>query len=286
MTKLKLEHYIRADSKDNLTINPAGNIILDGDNFLLKENGDATFSGTIGVSGGDVSLYPFNDLVVGGTDSVAGFTLATTGAAQQATLSFADGATTTAERNAGFIQYQHNADTMAFGTANTQALILDASQNAAFSGDVTVSQNDSTGAVFNLFNDDVSILSGDIIGQISARGFDLNSDTEGARIEFKAAAAWDGGFAGYSATDIHFYTQSNNGTDQLLSPVMTLGSDRSATFAGAVGIGIDSQYDGLHIHQTNNSYLHLSNTTTGSGAGSGTSVLVEDVTSDFIINQR
>jgi len=112
--------------------------------------------------------------------------------------------------------------------------------NATFAGDVLISQDDSTGALIDLFRNDVSINSGDVVGLISATGFDASTKTEGGRIEFKAAATWVGGTAGYSATDIHFYTQSNSGADQIAAgPVFSLLSDKSATFAGDVTVGGD-----------------------------------------------
>ncbi len=108
-------------------------------------------------------------------------------------------------------------------------------------GDVLISQDDGTGALLDLFRHDVSITSGDIVGLISATGYDLSTKTEGARIEFEAAADWDGATPGYSATIINFYTQSNTGTDQIAAgPVLSLEADGRANFHGNTLKGVPS----------------------------------------------
>ncbi len=108
-------------------------------------------------------------------------------------------------------------------------------------GDMLISQDDGTGALLDLFRHDVSITSGDIIGLISATGYDLSTKTEGGRIEFEAAADWDGATPGYSATNILFYTQSNTGTDQIAAgPVLSLEADGRANFHGNTLQGVPS----------------------------------------------
>ncbi|WP_286828754.1 MULTISPECIES: beta strand repeat-containing protein [Kordiimonas] len=80
----------------------------------------------------------------------------------------------------------------------------------------------------------------------------------------------------------------NAGTEFLRADALAqrLTIEGEALFEGAVGVGSGPAYTGLHIHQDVNAYLHLSNSSTGNAAGNGTSILVENSTTDFIINQR
>ncbi|MBL4839127.1 MAG: hypothetical protein JKY34_16300 [Kordiimonadaceae bacterium] len=194
------------------------------ESLVLDASGDATFSGNVGVSGATVSDYPFNDLVVGGGDSVVGFTLATTGAAQQATISFADGTATAAERNAGYIQYQHNIDSMTLSTANTLALTLDSSQNAAFSGDVNVGGTPTGTARATL----------DLVGWRTDADVGVLSEltTENAQGAVDAASIQVWGTGSPDEGQMRFYT--NNGS--VLTQALQIDSSQNATFSGTINL--------------------------------------------------
>lgn len=216
---------------------PSGSADLVFDNGVVEAlrlaatTGNATFAGTLGIAGGDVSLYPFNDAVIGGLDSVVGFTLATTGAAQQATISFADGTATAAERNAGFIQYQHNTDTMTLGTANAirwavNASLFDVNTDMQVGGDVTA---------HNLKIDSFGV------GSVSATGTAVygggtNAGTYGANIQMYAeshvSSAYDMSFRAGSTSWLYW--------DNSLSAA-TLAGD--LTVNDSIGVGVTTNID-------------------------------------------
>ena len=198
---------------DAMEFKTAGTLAL-----TLDASQNAVFSGIVGIGNTVPSSYPFTDLVVGGNDTNAGLTIATTGAFGQATLSFADGTASSAEWNAGFIQYQHNVNTMAFGTANTQALIIDSSQNATFAGDVgigaaptsralevTATSGVATVAAFkNTASDEAHV---GFIGQLGTNDFDVRVGSSGAN-----------DFVVYTANTL----------------ALTIDSTQNATFSGEV----------------------------------------------------
>ena len=58
------------------------------------------------------------------------------------------------------------------------------------------------------------------------------------------------------------------------------------TSGGDLCLGVTSALGKIHMHSSGTSYLHISNNTTGSGAGSGTDIGVFTGQSDLQINNR
>ena len=89
-------------------------------------------SGNVGIGVATPTDYNGNadNLVVGATSGSNGITVAT-GTTGDGSLFFADGTTGTAEY-AGYVQYNHNNNYLRFGSASTEALRLDSSQNLLF----------------------------------------------------------------------------------------------------------------------------------------------------------
>lgn len=87
-------------------------------------------SGNLGIGTTTPSSFSSaaDNLVVGTTSGDNGITVVT-GTSNQGSLFFADGTTGGAQNAAGFIYYLHTSDYMAFGTANTERMRLDAAGN-------------------------------------------------------------------------------------------------------------------------------------------------------------
>jgi len=108
---------------------------------------------------------------------------------------------------------------------------------ASFAGDVFIKNSGSNDpSTLSLWSTDTSIADDDNIGVILAQGSDSGGSPPytGAKIEFNADATWDTGTSNYYATRIDFFTQSNNGTDTLANPALTIDSSQNATFAGDI----------------------------------------------------
>ena len=87
-------------------------------------------------------------------------------------------------------------------------------------------------AHLSLWAKDTSIAGGDVIGTLIGQGSDnaASPPLTGAKINFTADHAWDGGTANYQSSRIDFFTQDNSGSNTLTSPRMTISS------AGAVSV--------------------------------------------------
>ena len=95
-------------------------------------------SGNVGIGISNPSDYytNFNDLVLGNTSGHSGMTIAS-GTTHDGTIAFADGTSGTAEYK-GYIQYNHEVNTLTFGTDHTARMTIASSGAATFSGDVSV----------------------------------------------------------------------------------------------------------------------------------------------------
>ena len=91
----------------------------------------ATFmsSGNVGIGISNPSDYysNFNDLVLGNTSTHSGMTIAS-GTAHDGTISFADGTSGT-ELYQGYMQYNHGVNSLTFGTASANRMVIDSSGN-------------------------------------------------------------------------------------------------------------------------------------------------------------
>jgi len=196
-----------------------------------------------------------------------------------------------ANREEGFIKfYQANADFWTLGKRNqgyfslydhtAGQYVMQFGDNGAFeltpaNNIATITSNvaiksagaNNTPADLSLWHSDVSIVSGDGIGVISAEGSDSGGSPpyQGAKILFDASANWDTGSSNYYPTNIKFFTQDNSGTDTISAGArMTIGSD------GNVGIGT-SPVSKLQLHATGSgsNYIRVTNDTTGATSGDG-----------------
>ena len=86
-------------------------------------------SGNVGIGVSNPSDYytNFNDLVLGSTSTHSGMTIAS-GTTHDGTIAFADGTSGTAEYQ-GYVQYNHEVNTLTFGTAATTRMTIDSSGN-------------------------------------------------------------------------------------------------------------------------------------------------------------
>jgi hypothetical protein len=86
-------------------------------------------SGSVGIGVSNPSDYytNFNNLVLGSTSTHSGMTIAS-GTAHDGTIAFADGTSGTAEYQ-GYLQYNHGSNSLTFGTAATNRMVIDASGN-------------------------------------------------------------------------------------------------------------------------------------------------------------
>jgi len=82
-------------------------------------------SGSVGIGISNPSDYyaNFNDLVLGNTSTHSGMTIAS-GTIHDGTIAFADGTSGTAEYK-GYIQYNHQVNTLTFGTDHTPRMTMD-----------------------------------------------------------------------------------------------------------------------------------------------------------------
>jgi lipopolysaccharide export system protein LptA len=157
-----------------------------------------------------------------------------------------------------YVMVLRSAQEMHFGTnGNNTALTIDSSQNAIFSGDVTIKTGGGSDdpATLALWSADTSIADNDTIGTILAQGSDSGGSPPylGAKIEFNADANWDTSTSGYYPTRIDFFTESNSGTVSTASPRMTLDS------SGRVGMGASPSYP-LHVENASDTVAYFKST--------------------------
>ena len=241
-----------ADSGGNVEIGAAGN------DFVVQPAGGVaqlTVGSSSSTFAGDVDVYKT-------TDSQ----LQIKSLNEDATLIINSGADGVggANREEGFIKfYQANADFWTLGKRNqgyfslydhtAGQYVMQFGDNGAFeltpaNNIATITSNvaiksaggNNVPADLSLWHSDVSIVSGDGIGVISAEGSDSGGSPpyQGAKILFDASANWDTGTSNYYPTNIKFFTQDNSGTDTISAGArMTIGSDGNSTFAGDVTIG-------------------------------------------------
>ena len=138
-----------------------------------------------------------------------------------------------------------------------------ANGTSTFAGDVFIKNSGSNDpSTLSLWSADTSIADDDNIGVILAQGSDSGGSPPytGAKIEFNADAVWDTGTSNYYATRIDFFTQSNNGTDTLANPALTIDSSQNATFAGDVTVNGDTL---SLVKSNNNAFLKIESTDGG-----------------------
>ena len=112
MSRLNVANFRHPDgTADNINLDSSGNVGI-GTTTPTDYNGNA------------------DNLVVGATSGNNGITVAS-GTTSEGSIFFADGTTGTAEY-AGYVQYNHNGNYLRFGSASTEALRLDSSQNLQF----------------------------------------------------------------------------------------------------------------------------------------------------------
>ena len=97
--------------------------------FFVKGNGNAFIGGNVGIGITSPSSYNSgsDNLVVGGTSGDNGITIAT-GTTNGGLLAFADGTSGNAAYR-GYIQYDHNTDFLAVGSAGSERMRIDSSGN-------------------------------------------------------------------------------------------------------------------------------------------------------------
>ena len=107
------------------------------------------YAGNLGLGNDSPTNYysTFRNLVIGSTGS-NGITVVsgTTGAG---TVAFADGTSGDAQYR-GYIQYNHNGDSLALGSAGGDRVTIDSSGNATFAGNITLGGADADNAVLSL----------------------------------------------------------------------------------------------------------------------------------------
>ena len=175
-------------------------------------------------SGGDVTAFQLrNGAAATSTSTSLRFVNSTVATATHG------GAELTSIRNAndgGSLVFKTAADT---STTLTERMRIDSA------GKVEILSNGASNnpASLSLWAKDTSIAGGDEIGTLLGQGSDnaASPPLTGAKINFTADHAWDGGTANYQSTRIDFFTQDNSGTDTLTDPRMTIGS------TGNVGAG-------------------------------------------------
>jgi hypothetical protein len=132
-------------------ITSSNNIVLsDGDGNVRQSfdsNGDATFSGNIGVGGGTPSIFTTYSVASFGSLSTTnnGITIASA-ATGSGFIEFADDSSG-GSRYSGYIQYNHNDDLLTFGTLGSPRLTISEGGAATFSGDVKIDTNGGDGAL-------------------------------------------------------------------------------------------------------------------------------------------
>jgi len=188
----------------------------------VKFEENATFAGSVGISGADASSYNANgdNLVIAGSGNV-GMTISSTNSSDS-NVFFADG-TSGADAYRGILRYTHDDNGFDFYTNATLALNLDSSQNATFEGNVTIEGSLALGEA-----DTAS-------GHINAKElmtFNIDTDNDDTNRYF----GW--------------YTNGADGSGTELLKILETGD---ATFAGSIlvgdstaeaGHGIEIQKDG------------------------------------------
>ena len=117
-------------------------------------------------------------------------------------------------------------------------------------GQVRIQTNggDDTPAKLQLHSKDVSIVTGDHIGEIRFTGKDsaVGAERTGALIDVTAAANWDTGqTSGYTASHLDFHTQNNSGTDTIAAgPRVRITSD------GKVGINATNPKSMFEVYES------------------------------------
>jgi hypothetical protein len=119
-----------------------------GGNFAVKIDS----SGNVGIGVSNPSDYyvNFNDLVLGNTSTHSGMTIAS-GNGADGTIAFADGTSGTAEYQ-GYVQYNHGYNSLTFGTAATNRMVIDSSGRVGISttsplAALTIGNNSADGTV-------------------------------------------------------------------------------------------------------------------------------------------
>ena len=115
----------------------------------------------------------------------------------------------------------------------------------------------------------------------------IDSDSTGANnfLEYYYSASYIHGLAAEGDRGLRMFSQTGDSSAKLT--FYTEGSERMRiTSGGDLCVGVTTALGRIHMHNSGTSYLHISNDTTGSGAGSGTDIGVFSGQSDLQINNR
>jgi len=141
---------------------------------------------------------------------------------------------------------------LAILTNDTPAITIDTSQNATFAGDITAKTSD--GALLKLQTSETTVVDGDILGSIQFSAPNEGSGTDAILVGAEIIAVAEGTFAAdNNATELLFKV----GVSEAAATALTIGSNKSATFAGGILMG-DYIY---HTGDTNTYFGFSSNDT-------------------------
>ena len=244
-----LDFRVESDGNTHMLFVDAGNDLVG-----IGQSSPASYNGS------------FNDLVVGAS-SATGITVVS-GTTAAGTLAFADGTSGDAAYR-GFVQYNHNTDGLALGSAGVTALTIDSSNNVGIgqtSPDTLLHLAGEDTAVIRLENSDTSLGANQIIGGVEFEKTDGSG--AGAGVVGGMRMKSDGSVG--EATYLALSTSSSSANDQERLRINGLGS---------VGIGVadgDVTSDGTAartyvgiIGTANRGRLNLG-TTASNGADAGT----------------
>ena len=124
---------------------------------------------------------------------------------------------------------------------------------------------------------------GKVLGIKAASGYAVTqiagSNGNGGEIDLGDASIRHAAIASLTGSNLGFYTNSTNSGDSVTERMRI-------TSGGDLCVGVTTALGKIHMHNSGTSYLHISNDTTGSGAGSGTDIGVFSGQSDLQINNR
>jgi hypothetical protein len=190
-----------------------------------------------------------DELVVGDEDGSGGMTIVSN-SGNSGSLFFADGTSSSSQRSAGKITYNHSADQLQIGTANTAAVTIDSSQRVGIQ-DAYPSAADS----LTVSSDNASTSL-----PLSTMMVRNNSNTTGscAGIAFQArnsAADVCGAFMGavsqstYRTADLAIHTRYNGTYGERLritNSALVLGSGMAIDFGSGATTTLDTYEEGFH----------------------------------------
>jgi hypothetical protein len=210
-------------------------------------------SGNVGINETSPSSYFSPDLVVKAKADLGGITIRSNATSDNNYLMFADGTSGNAAYR-GYVNYNHSADSMTFGSAAVARLTIDSSGNSTFAGNVIIGTSATTDAILNVAGN------GETTSLLKLKSTHGNGNTyafksNGGNAEVLAIMDITAGnrIAALGQSEVSFAT---GGTTRLL-----------INSSGNVGIGVTP-----YSHYTGYESLDIGNTTSLISNNTGTNV--------------